>query len=214
MFKAVFFDNDGVLVDTEHLYFRATREVFRHKGVILTKEMYVEYLLRQGKGAWFLLEQRNYSQQEIENLRRERNRIYSALLQSETIVIYGVEAALKRLYGKVMLGIVTSSRRDHFEIIHRKTGILPYFHFYLTIEDYEKAKPDPESYLKAVEKSGFRPDECLVVEDSERGLMAAAAAGLRCMVVPRGMTGDGKFAQTYRVAINLAEAVDEILKEI
>ena len=194
--------------------FRATREVFRDKGVILTKEMYAEYLLRQGKGAWFLLEQRNYSQQEIENLRRERNRIYSALLQSETIMIYGVEAALKRLYGKVLLGIVTSSRRDHFEIILRKTGILPYFNFYLTREDYEKAEPDPESYLKAVEKSGFRPDECLVVEDSERGLTAAAAAGLRCIVVPRGMTGNGEFAEAYRVRKNLAAAVDDILQEI
>jgi HAD superfamily hydrolase (TIGR01509 family) len=214
MFKAVFFDNDGVLVETEHLYFRATREVFARKGMTLSKEMYVEYLLRQGKGAWFLLEQDGCSSREIENLRRERNRIYSALLQSETIVIDGVEAALQRLYGKVLMGIVTSSRRDHFAIIHRKTGILPYFNFYLTVEDYEKAKPAPEPYLKAVEKSGFMPAECLVVEDSERGLMAAAAAGLRCIVVPRGMTGNGEFAEAYRVRKNIAAAVDEILKEI
>jgi HAD superfamily hydrolase (TIGR01509 family) len=112
------------------------------------------------------------------------------------------------------MGIVTSSRRDHFEIIHSRTGILPYFHFCLTIEDYEKAKPDPEPYIKAIEKSGFKPDECLAVEDSERGLAAAVAAGLRCMVVPRSLTGDGNFSKAYGICSNLDEVVDEILKEI
>jgi HAD superfamily hydrolase (TIGR01509 family) len=174
--------------------------------------MYVEYLLRQGTGAWFLLEEQGCTPEEVEALRQERNRIYMDLLQSEPILIEGVEAALRRLYGKVLMGIVTSSRRDHFEIVHRKTGILPYFHFCLTVEDYTKAKPDPEPYLKAVEKSGFRPDECLVVEDSERGLLAAVATGLRCIVVPRGMTGNGKFDQAYRVKNSLAEVVEEILK--
>jgi HAD superfamily hydrolase (TIGR01509 family) len=214
MIKAVFFDNDGVLVETEHLYFQATREVFARQGIILSEAMYVEYFLRQGKGTWFLLKENGCSPQEIEDLRRERNRIYLGLLHSETILIDGVEAALKRLHGKVCMGIVTSSRRDHFETIHRQTGILPYFNFFLTIEDYEKAKPDPEPYLKAIEKVGFRPDECLVVEDSERGLMAAVAAGLRCIIVPRGMTGNEEFVEAYKVRKSFAAAVDEISREI
>jgi HAD superfamily hydrolase (TIGR01509 family) len=212
--KAVFFDNDGVLVETEHLYFQATRHVFLSKGVVLTQEMYVEYLLRQGKGAWFLLEQKGCSPQEIESLRRERNRIYTESLREVTVLIDGVDAALKRLHGKVLMAIVTSSRRDHFELIHSRSGILPLFHFCLTIEDYEKAKPDPEPYLKAVEKSGCRPGECLVVEDSERGLAAANAAGLRCIVIPRDMTKGGIFAGAYRVRKDLSEAVDDILQEI
>lgn len=214
MIKAVFFDNDGVLVETEHLYFQATREVFERKGIILTEEIYVEYFMRQGIGTWFLLKEKGCSPEEIENLRRERNRIYLDLLHSETIMIDGVEAALKRLHGKVCMGIVTSSRRDHFEAIHHETGILPYFNFTLTIEDYGNAKPDPEPYLKAVQKSGFRPDECLVVEDSQRGLTAAVAAGLRCIVVPRGLTANAIFVQAYRVRENLAAAVDEILQEV
>lgn len=211
--KWVLFDNDGVLVETEPLYFRATREVFERKGIILTEEMYVEYLLRQGKGAWFLLEQRGCPPHEIESLRRERNRLYSEMLRDETVLIHGVEEALKRLHGKRRLAIVTSSRRDHFELIHRRTGILSYFSFSLTIEDYEKAKPDPEPYLKAVKKTGCPIQECLVLEDSERGLLAADAAGLRCIVIPRDMTRNGNFAKAYRVKENLAEAVDEILNE-
>ena len=212
--KAVFFDNDGVLVETEHLYFRATREIFERRGILLTEEMYVEYFLRQGNGAWFLLEQEDCPPHEIESLRRERNRIYAALLREETVLIAGVDAALKRLLGNVRMAIVTSSRRDHFDLIHRRTGILTYFDFCLTREDYENAKPDPEPYLQAIKRAGCPAHECLVLEDSERGLMAAAAAGLRCIVIPRDMTRNGDFAKAYRVKRNLAEAVDEILNEL
>lgn len=212
--KAVFFDNDGVLVETEHLYFQATREIFAGQGITLTEAMYAEYFLRQGKGAWFLLEQKGFSPPAIQELRQERNRLYLNRLQSEAIVIDGVESALKRLHGKAVLGIVTSSRRDHFEIMHRRTGILPYFNFTLTIDDYGKAKPDPEPYLKALEKSGLRPEACLAVEDSARGLMSACAAGLRCIVVPRGMTSQQVFPGAYRVKNTLADAVTEILQTL
>ena len=211
--KAVFFDNDGVLVETEHLYFRATREIFERRGILLTEEMYVEHFLRQGNGAWFLLEQKDCPPQEIESLRRERNRIYAELLREETVLIPGVDAALQRLRGKVLMAIVTSSRRDHFELIHRQTGILPYFDFSLTREDYKKAKPDPEPYLQAIHRTGCPAHECLVLEDSERGLASAAAAGLRCIVIPRGMSASGSFAGAYRIRRNLAEAVDDIVRE-
>lgn len=212
MVKAVFFDNDGVLVETEHLYYHATRQVFAGQGIVLTEAMFVEYLLRQNRGAWFLLEEKGYSAAAVDGLRRERNRIYAELLQSEPILIEGAAGALQRLHGKVCLAIVTSSRRDHFELIHRRTGILPFFDFFLTIEDYGQAKPAPEPYRKATILSGCRPEECMVVEDSERGLQAAVSAGLRCLVVPRGLTTGGDFRGAWRVCGNLAEAVDEILR--
>jgi HAD superfamily hydrolase (TIGR01509 family) len=82
------------------------------------------------------------------------------------------------------MGIVTSSRSDHFALIHQRTGFLPYFRFVLTAGDYSRSKPDPDPYLRAIERSGVERDECLVIEDSERGLIAATAAGIRCIIVP------------------------------
>jgi HAD superfamily hydrolase (TIGR01509 family) len=211
MLKALFFDNDGVLIDTETLYFRATQEVLAGAGVTLDAEAFVEYFLRQGKGAWFLLEEKGYSADDIGRLRQNRNRLYARLLETEAILIDGVEASLRRLAGRVRMGIVTSSRRDHFDIIHRRTGILPFFDFSLTIEDYEKAKPHPAPYLMAVARSGCRPEECLVVEDSERGLRSAVAAGLRCVVVPRGMTASGHFEGASGIMRSLSEVADEVV---
>jgi beta-phosphoglucomutase-like phosphatase (HAD superfamily) len=82
---------------------------------------------------------------------------------------------------------------------------LPYFHFVLTASDYTHSKPHPEPYLLAVERSGFRPEECLVIEDSERGLTAALAAGLRCIVVPNAFTRGSNFAGAYKVLESLTE---------
>ena len=86
------------------------------------------------------------------------------------------------------MGIVTSSRREHFEVIHAGTNLLPYFDFVLMREDYTHSKPDPEPYLTAMAQNGLSAEECVVIEDSERGLRAALAAGLRCIVIPQGLT--------------------------
>jgi len=83
MIKAIFWDNDGVLVDTERLYFLATQQTLATVGVPLTKEQYIELFLVQGKGAWHLAAEKGVSPSAIEQLRHERNTLYSTLLCQE-----------------------------------------------------------------------------------------------------------------------------------
>jgi HAD superfamily hydrolase (TIGR01509 family) len=199
MFKAIFWDNDGVLVDTESFYFLATQEILLSVGVSLTEEMYIELLLVQNRGAWHLAEQRGIGPAHIQTLRAQRDARYLELINSQSNIIDGVEDVLKSLHTKYVMGVVTSSRREHFEAIHRRTNILKYFSFVLASEDYTRHKPDPEPYATAVRKTGFANHACLAVEDSERGLASAAAAGLKCIVIPRGLTRNGKFVNAYRV---------------
>jgi HAD superfamily hydrolase (TIGR01509 family) len=205
MIKAILWDNDGVLVDTERLYFLATQHVLATVGIPLTTAQYIELFLVQGKGAWHLAEDHGLSARAIAQLRHERNTLYSTMLGQEPLLIEGVQGVLDALYATYVLGIVTSSRYDHFARIHQTTGLLPYFHFVLTASDYTHSKPHPEPYLLAVERSGFRPEECLVIEDSERGLTAAMAAGLRCIVVPNAFTRGSNFAGAYKVLESLTE---------
>ena len=197
--KTIFWDNDGVLVDTEELYFQATREILASVDVTLTKEMFVELFMVQGRGGWHLAAERGVGEDEMRLLRERRNARYSTLLSDHSKVMDGVEDVLLRLSGKYLMGIVTSSHREHFEAIHRSSGLLRYFAFVLTREDYDKAKPDPEPYLRAVERAGFPKDACLVIEDTERGLAAATAAGLRCVIVPSPLTLQCRFDGAYRV---------------
>jgi HAD superfamily hydrolase (TIGR01509 family) len=210
MIKAIFWDNDDVLVDTEHLYFLATQHVLATVGIPLTKEQYIELFLVQGKGAWHLAAEKGVSPGAIEHLRHERNTLYSMLLCREPLLIAGVREVLDAMHGTYVMGIVTSSEQDHFALSHQTTGLLPYFRFVLTASDYTHSKPHPEPYLLAVERSGCRKDECLVIEDSERGLMAAKAAGIGCIVVPSAFTRGSNFAGAYKVLESLTELLAEL----
>jgi len=203
--KAIFWDNDGVLVDTERLYFSATRQILSAVGVSLTKEMYVDLLLVQGKGAWHLAKEKGISEEGVERLRDERNALYGDLLLREQTVMDGAEEVLRALHGKYVMGIVTSSRKDHFELIHRSSGLLKYFDFILSGGDYARHKPHPEPYLAATERSGFKKEECLAVEDSERGLASAKAAGIHCYVIPTELTHNGNFSGADKVLTSIKD---------
>ncbi|NMB83187.1 MAG: HAD family phosphatase [Ignavibacteria bacterium] len=205
MIKSIFWDNDGILVDTEKLYFKASKLTFAKIGIDLTSEMYVEYFLKQSHGTWHLAKELGYSDETISELRSERNKLYAELLETEIEIINGAGDALKELYGKVKMGIVTSSRKDHFEIIHKQTGFLKYFDFVVTSEDVKNTKPDPEPYLKALALSGFKKEECIVIEDSERGLRAAIAAGLKCYIIPTELTKSSDFAGAEKIFNNIKE---------
>ncbi len=208
MIKAIFWDNDGVLVDTERLYFQATQETLESVGVVLDRDQYVEFFLRQGRGAWHLLEERGVSATDIERLRHRRNELYSELLDREACAIDGVAGTLEILHGKYVMGIVTSSRRDHFDIIHSRCNLLQYFDFVLTAADFARVKPHPDPYLLAMERAGAPAEECIAIEDSERGLQAATRAGIRCIVIPTALTAGGNFAAAYRVLERVEQLAD------
>ena len=205
MFKAILWDNDGVLVDTEHLYCEATRQVFAGAGITLGDADYREMFLTGNMGAWQRLTAQGRPQAEIARIRDERNEIYSTLLRGRDHAIEGVREVLQSLHGCYAMGVVTSSRRDHFEIIHATTGMLTYFDFVLTREQYVNSKPDPEPYLAGIAKTGFSAAQCLAVEDTPRGLTAATGAGARCVVIPNALTATGDFTTAYKVLRDIRE---------
>jgi HAD superfamily hydrolase (TIGR01509 family) len=208
MIKAIFWDNDGVLVDTEHLYFRATQQVLASVGIALTQEQYIELFLVKGRGAWHLAEERGLAASEIDELRNSRNALYSQWLGEAPRLTEDITRVLDALHGRYVMGVVTSSLKDHFDVIHRHTGLLKYFDFVLTAGDYSRSKPDPDPYLRAVEKSRVDPEACVAIEDSARGLESARAAGIRCIVVPSGLTRGSRFAGAYRVLDNIGDLLD------
>jgi HAD superfamily hydrolase (TIGR01509 family) len=209
----IFFDNDGVLVDTEHLYMEASRAVLAEVGIELTDREYIELFMRQNRGMLHYADSHGWSADVLQALRARRDSLYADSLAREPLVLDGVEETLDLLSRRARLAIVTSSRREHFEIIHARTGLLRYFEFVLASGDYPESKPHPSPYLTAVTRAAVEPSACLVVEDSERGLAAACAAGLRCVIVPSRLTQGAVFAGAWRVVDNvrdLATVVDDL----
>jgi HAD superfamily hydrolase (TIGR01509 family) len=211
--EAILWDNDGVLVETEHLYFEATRLVLSSSGISLSQEQYVELFLVQGRGAWHLVEERGASPSDVSRLRDERNALYARLIVQAPRLADGITGVLETLHGKYVMGVVTSSRKDHFELIHRSTGLLKYFDFVLTADDYARTKPDPDPYLRGIERAGVEPRACLAVEDSERGLLSATRAGIRCVVVPTSLTRACRFVGAHHVLASVGEIPDVLAAE-
>jgi HAD superfamily hydrolase (TIGR01509 family) len=202
--KAILWDNDGVLVDTEPSYFEASREAMRGLGVEFGEAEYVARSLRDGASCFDLAAERGVSQERISAARAARNSHYTALIAG-TELIAGVRETLETLHGQVSMAVVTSSQPDHFALQHSSTGALRFFDFVLTGADFTRFKPDPEPYLMAAARLRIELAECLVIEDSERGLVSATRAGMRCAVVPRGLAARGDFKAAWRVLQDVAE---------
>ena len=198
MLKAILWDNDGVLVDTEGLYLRACRETLEPLGVRLSEARFIEIFLKSSDGLRRIGAEHGIDEQTLDAARVRRNARFTELVHAGVPVIDGARQVLRQLRGTVRMGIVTSSRREHFEIIHATTGLLDFFDFTLVREDYLQSKPDPEPYLTAMRKNGLSAAECVAIEDSDRGLRSAMAAGLRCIVIPQGLTRGLDFTGALR----------------
>ena len=198
-------DNDGILVDTEQFYFQATRDVLRPMGVELTQELYVELFLRQSKGIGHFKSEAGIDEAALQKLRSERDEIYVRYIRSEARLMPDVQECLEFLGNHFVMSVVTSTPRAHLDVLHSKYDLGRHFERVITSEDYTLSKPHPEPYLTAMNKLGVSPDQCAAIEDSERGLQAAVAAGLRCIVVPTEITSGGDFSAAHRVLDSLSE---------
>lgn len=193
MLKAIFWDNDGVLVDTETLYFQANQEILTEVEINLTQDIYRTISLDQGQSVVNLARYKGFNESQIRELRQKRDDLYSRILQQGVRIFPGIIETLRALHGKIAMGIVTSSPRPHFDIIHRQTGMMPFFNLIITREDYKNAKPKPDPYLLALEWSGLKPNECLVIEDTLRGLESSKAAKIPCVIIRNDYTRDQLF---------------------
>lgn len=203
--KALLWDNDGVLVNTEPIHFQATQLVFVEAGAELSESQYVADCLIAGRSIWHLLAERGVSQSDIRLLRNRRDAIYEERLREENLLVDGVVDVLETLHTKYRMAVVSGSRRRHLEMIHRLTGLQKYFDFAVTSDDCVNLKPDPEPYIRALDRLGLSPLTCLAIEDSQRGIASAVAAGIRCVVVPSRLTSGGSFAGASHILGAISE---------
>jgi|TARA_R110002033_G_scaffold20278_5_gene51314 HAD superfamily hydrolase (TIGR01509 family) len=208
MKKYILFDNDGVLVETEPLYFEASKRALKEFfNVNIQFDDYMK-IMTEGNGVWVAAS--NATKEEIIIARNKRDLYYQEYLKKEDIAIENVHDVLNELSKKYKMGIVTTSRRVDFEIIHKNRGITDFMDFVLCVEDYPKSKPHPDPYLKGLEKFNAKNNEAIVIEDSERGLISAKAANIDCAIVHNEFTKTQDFSKA-KYKISKLEDILEIL---
>ena len=200
MKQFILFDHDGVLVDTEFWFYKAGARALADIGLTLDRDQYLRDMT-EGMATWAQAVAAGVDEETISRQREVRNSYYQEYLRTEDIEINGVLETLDQLADQYRMGIITTSKPDDFSLIHEKRSILDYMEFYLARDDYERAKPHPEPYLKGLQRFGATAAETVVVEDSARGLNSAVAAGIDCIVVANAFTASHDFSKaTAKVA--------------
>jgi HAD superfamily hydrolase (TIGR01509 family) len=207
----ILWDHDGVLVDTEEWYYLATQRALAELGIYLERDQYHRFRA-DGKSSWDLARQAGISDKEIARHKANRDFYYQDYLRNEHIKIPGVIDVLEKLHRHCRMAIVTTSKRTDFELIHRSREITRYMEFALTVEDYQNEKPAPDPYLAGLARFGAMPRDAVVVEDSEQGLRAAQAAGIKCFIVKNRFFGNShNFSGAKRVISSIRELPDALL---
>ena len=196
--KYILFDNDGVLVETEIWYYEASKRALKEFFDVDIKFHDYMNMMTAGKGVWVAAVDATESEKNI--ARNQRDIYYQEYLKTENISIENVHDILTKLQKKYKMGIVTTSRKVDFEIIHKNSGITDFMEFVLCVEDYPKSKPHPDPYLKGLELFNAKKEETIIVEDSERGLISANRAGIDCVIIHNEFTKTQDFSKaTYKV---------------
>ncbi len=196
MLRAVIFDFDGVLVNSESLHFSTLKEALDGAGAALTEHVYQErYLALDDKGAFsaFFADQGvRIDQEQLQGYLQKKAALFKERIRRGEVMIYpGVREVIDTLSHRYLLAVATGSRRDEVETILRSAGLRLPFMVVVSADDVKKGKPDPESYCRALAginlaaKQGpaVQPSECVVIEDSRQGIVSARAAGMKCVAV-------------------------------
>lgn len=215
MIKAVVFDFDGVIVDTEVLNSKAYEEVLREYGKtpVVKRGETVHAAGVKGQKNWELLKKKYNIDEDITVLYKKKVDIYSALLPQAKL-IPGFRAALKRLqkHEFLSLAVATMSPRTVVNFILDKFKISNAFNIVLTLEDCDVPKPHPDIYLKTAEKLNLPPRQCVVIEDSETGIEAAKNAGMFVIAIANKYSKSHNFSRADEIVNDFSKITDALLR--
>lgn len=182
MISCVIFDMDGVIIDSEPIYFQVEQGLFKELGLELTREEHSKYVGRSD--LWDSIKDSYSLDFDVEEIHQKEKDQYLDIISSsfDEGPIEGVEELVQKLYAdRKKLVLASSSEMRNIELVLTKFGLLKYFDLRISGADLATSKPHPEIFLKAAEMAGSEPENCLVIEDSMNGVRAAKAANMKCI---------------------------------
>lgn len=204
--KAVVFDLDGLMFNTEDVFNISGRELIGRRGKELTDEVLSQMMGRRAHEAFTVMAELLDLTEPIEDLLDESRVIFYEQLEQHLAPMPGLFELLDHIEAaQLPKGVATSSHRPYLEDILGRYDLMDRFHMMLTAEDVSEGKPHPEIYLKAAETLGIAPQEMLVLEDSEAGTKSAAAANAVIVSVPNRHSKSHDLSAATHIAESLID---------
>ena len=195
MIRAIIFDLDGTLADTEPLHFEAFGEVFAGENIEVTRDEYFSRLIGYNDRDCFTVVLREHRKPvdaaRITSLMDRKAALYQAMIAGRDVLCPGAEEFVRKCAERFPLMIVTGTLRAEAEMILERAKLRRLFADVIAAEDVERGKPEPDGFLAALGRLGFilrprpslRAEECLVIEDTAAGIEAAHRAGMKVLAV-------------------------------
>ena len=207
--RAVVFDFDGVLADTERLHLVALRDTLATRGWTLTDEDYfTHYLGYDDRGCLTEFARRqgvSLSPETLHALLGDKEERYARLFARGEVLYPTARACIERLADVFPLAIASGSLRGEIETILDANDLLSFFSVIVGADDVKDGKPAPESYVRAVDLLGVAGAEAVAIEDSPWGLQSARGAGLRTIGITTSYA-----APALTDAMHVVTSLDEI----
>lgn len=209
--KAVAFDRDGVIINTEGVVIDSIRKAFKQLGFELEDKDIPQIIGRSYDDyKHYFLHKWDFDFQEYRQIQRQI--FYSNLDQAEYFK-HTIEL-IKSLHAQnIPIAVTTSAGREGTQLILEKVGIAQMFKVIVTKEDVKSRKPDPECYLITAQKLAIDPHFCVAIEDTALGVEAAKNAGMQCIAIPNKYTNDQDFSLAD-VVVKSADEVESMLEFI
>jgi HAD superfamily hydrolase (TIGR01509 family) len=215
--KAIIFDMDGLMVDSERLYQQAQEEITRQFNKTLPEKARLTMMGRKPLESMKLLVEALDIPIDAVKLLEMRNDIMREKYKNDLVPLPGLAHIIDTFYGKLKLAISTGAQEEFLDIVVDQLGIRNRFAVLQASDEIEQGKPHPEIYLKTCKKLGFRPGECIVLEDSLNGVLAGKGAGCYVIAVPSEYTKQENFDSADFTADDLfcaAGHINDLLKKM
>lgn len=216
MIKAIIFDMDGLMIDSERVTFECYQKILKDMNLTMDEEFYKTLLGKPLKGIY----QRFYDVYgggfPIEDVIKEVHALMAKRFETEGVPIKtGLKSLLEYLKENNYKTIVaTSSNRDRVDTILSQAQITDYFDDSICGDEVTKGKPNPEVFLKSCQKLGVNVDEAIVLEDSEAGIQASYDAGIKVICIPDMKYPEKQYEEkTFKILKDL-NGVTEYLKNL
>lgn len=182
--RAVLFDFDGVLADTENIHVVAWERTFAEMGWTVGEEVCGRSVeVDDGRFLAEVFAGREIEDGDVEGWVTRKQRLTRSMLADSPRIYPGVANLVEQLKDRVRLAVVSTTWRENIEVVLGASGLLDAFGVVIAKEDVAAVKPDPECYQRALERLAVSPREAVAIEDSVTGLEAARGAGLRALAV-------------------------------
>lgn len=209
--RALIFDMDGLMVDTEPIYWEVARALAQQYGTRVADATLRRMMGRSGLEAMGLFAREcGITTASPADLLREREQGMIARYTAGVAPLPGLHAIIDRFRGRLRLAVATSSPRKYTDVLLPALGLAEVFDVVQTGDDVTRGKPDAEIYLKCMERLGVAPAECVVLEDSPAGALAGKRAGAYVIAVPTHLTAGEDFCFADARAVDLVEAANQL----